>query len=100
MMPRAIATIGVRIIALWVMLQGIFGAVLVAFVVVGGVPARHSAPAAATALVSASERVRDPALTSAAIWSAAPTAVVHLGIGCVLLFFSRPIGRLLVRRSE
>ena len=99
-MPRAIATIGVRIIALWVMLQGIFGAVIVTSLVVRGVPARHSSPAAATAIVSASERVRDPALTSAAIWSAAPTAAVHLGVGCVLLFFSRPIGRVLARRSE
>jgi hypothetical protein len=97
-MPRAIATIGVRIIALWVMLQGIFGAVLVASIIVRGLPARHSAPAAATAL--ASERVRDPALTSAALWSAAPTAAVHLGVGGVLLFFSKPIGRLLARRSE
>src|SRR5436190_15250018 len=99
MRPRAIATIGVRIIALWVMVQGIFGAILVASIIARGAPARHSAPAA-TAIISATERVRDPALTSAAVWSAAPTAVVHLGVGCVLLFFSRPIGRLLARRSE
>src|SRR5437868_13080889 len=100
MLPRAIATIGVRIIALWVMLQGIFGTVIVASVITRGVPARHSAPTAVTAPASVSERVRDPALTSAAVWSAAPTAVVHLGVGCVLLLFSRPIGRLLARRSE
>jgi hypothetical protein len=100
MLPRAVATIGVRIFALWVMLQGIFAAVIVASVAIRGVPTPRPVPAAATVLAPVTERVRDPVQTSAVIWSTLPSVAAHLGVSCVLLLCSRPIGRLLARNSE
>ena len=100
-MPRAMATIGVRIIALLVMLQGLFGAVTLGSVMVRGLPpARAHTEGAATDLASSSERVRDSAHTRAAISTMSLTVGVHLGVGVVLLFLSRPLGRLLARRVE
>ena len=99
MMPRVVAVIGIRIIAVWIMLQGVLGAIVVVSLATRGVPLMRS-PRAATALVAESERVRDPVRTSAIIWSTLPSVAAQLGIGAVLLFFSNPIGRALARRVE
>jgi len=101
MIPRAIATIGVRIIAVLVLVQGLFGAVTLGSVMMRGLPqVRAHTEAAATELASSSERVRDSARTSAAISTMLLTVGVHFGVGVVLLLLSRPIGRLLARGVE
>ena len=99
-MPRTIATIGVRIIAVWVMLQGLFGAVTLGSVMMRGMPpARAHTEGAATELASSRERIRDSAQTRAAI-STMSLVGIHVGAGVVLLLLSRPVGRLLARRVE
>ena len=100
-MPRTIATIGVRIIAVWVMLQGLFGAVTLGSVMMRGMPpARAHTEGAATELASSRERIRDSAQTRAAISTMSLTVGIHVGAGVVLLLLSRPVGRLLARRVE
>jgi hypothetical protein len=98
MTSRAVATVGLRIFALWIILQGLFGAVIATSVAVRGLPARHSS--GATVLTSDTERVHDPAQISAVLWSTLPTVGAHFGVGLVLIFFSKPLGRLVARRSE
>ena len=101
MMPRAIATIGVRIIALLVMVQGLFGAVTVCSVMMRGMgrPRGHTG-ASATELASSTDGVRDPSQTRAAILTMSLAVGVHVGVGIVLLLISRPIGRLLARKVD
>ena len=100
-MPRAMATIGVRIIAVLVIVQGLFSAVTLGYVIMRGLPpARAYTEGAATELASSRTPVRDAARTEAAILTSSLTVGVHLGVGVLLYLSSRPLGRLLARRVE
>jgi F0F1-type ATP synthase membrane subunit c/vacuolar-type H+-ATPase subunit K len=78
------------------MLQGLFGAVIVASVMLHGVPTRASSSTAATVLAP-SERVRNSVETKAVVSSTLPSVLAHFTVAVLLLFLSQPLGRLLAR---
>ena len=81
MTPRAAATIGVRIVALWLLVGALLSAV--------GILVVH--------FRSSSEA---PSFAGPLIWSLLPKILLDLLGALILFIFSKPIGRLIGRRIE
>ena len=94
MIARSVGVIGVRIIALLVLLRGLFSAITVGSVILRGAATPSTAT---TVLATSSNRVPDAALVEAVAWSTLPSVALHIGVALLLLLLSRPLGKLLAR---
>jgi hypothetical protein len=101
MTTRAGAAIGLRIIAVWVLLQAAFYLVSLVFMLQHAqLPGPEHSTTAATVLAPNPAQIRDPYVSQLMFRSMLPTIAARFIAGFALLFAAKPLGRLLARRIE
>lgn len=93
MTPRTVAVIGLRLMACWILIQALFGAGEFLFMMLSRTSARVVNPIIAPSF----DRTHTSSISGALLWLNLAPIVMRLGGGFVLLFVSKPIGRLVVR---
>ena len=97
MTPRAAAVIGLRLVALWILIQALFGLIVFVLVMLNGQPAAH----AANPIIAPSfDRTHVTSLTHAFPWSTFLPIVMRIVAGLFLFLFSKPIAALVVHKLD
>jgi uncharacterized membrane protein len=98
MTPRAAAVLGLRLIALWILIQALLGLVVFVALMLSGHPA--AAHVTNPIIAPSFDRTQVTSLTHAFPWSTFFPIVMRIIGGMVLLFLSKPIGNLVSRGVE
>jgi hypothetical protein len=97
MTPRAAAVIGLRLIALLILIRALFGLIMFALMMLNG---HHPAHVANPIIAPSFDRTHMASLAHAFPWSTFFPIVMRIVAGMALLFLSKPIGNLLSRGVE